>query len=79
MIWQPISTAPQDGTDILVMYIHIETQIVHAAFWIGENDTNEVEDIGWWSYEYSEVSRIKLHDWMEPTHWLPLPKIEEIK
>ena len=75
LTWQPIETAPKDGTDILAMYIHIDTQIVHAAFWIGADNTDDEADIGWWSYEYSEVSRIKLDDWMEPTHWMPLPTI----
>lgn len=73
LTWQPIETAPKNGTDILVMYMHIDTQIVHNGFWMGEDDTDEEDDIGWWSYEHSEVSRIKLDDWMEPTHWLPLP------
>jgi hypothetical protein len=70
--WQPIKTAPKDGTDVIVMYQHIDTQIVHNAFWMGDSD-DDPEDIGWWSYEYSEGSRIKLEDWMEPTHWMPLP------
>lgn len=77
MGWMPIETAPKDGTDIIVMYVHISTQVVHAAFWIGGEDEDWIEDsrdIGWLSYEHSEVSRIKLDGWMEPTHWMPLPE-----
>ena len=72
MGWQPIETAPKDGRDILAMYVHIATQIVHNAFWLDGYGV-EPEDIGWWSYEHSEVSRIKLDGWMMPTHWMPLP------
>jgi len=75
--WESIETAPKDGTDVLVMYVHIDTQVVHNGFWIGTDDTDNESDIGWWSYEYSEVSRIKLDDWMTPTHWLPLPELKE--
>lgn len=73
MNWQPIETAPKDGTDVLVMYMHIDTQVVHNAFFASEADGWDSGDVGWWSYEHSEVSRIKLDDWMEPTHWMPLP------
>lgn len=73
MNWQPIDTAPKDGADVLVMCMHIGTQIVHAAFWLGD-DGVEPSDVEWWSYDHSEVSRIKLDDWMEPTPWMPLPK-----
>jgi len=62
---------------VLVMYVHIDTQIVHNGFWIGANDTDDEADIGWWSYDHSEVSRIKLDDWMTPTHWLSLPELKE--
>lgn len=72
MQWRPIDTAPKDGTDVLVMYMHIDTQVVHNAFWIGE-EFDDPRDIGWWSYEHSEVSRIKLDEWMTPTYWMPLP------
>ena len=75
--WLPIELAPQDGTNLLVMYMHIDTQIVHNGFWIGAEDTDDESDIGWWSYDHSEVSRIKLDDWMTPTHWMPLPKLKE--
>jgi hypothetical protein len=75
--WEPVETAPKDGTDVLLMYMHIDTQVVHNGFWIGASDTDDESEIGWWSYDYSEVTRIKLDDWMTPTHWLPLPKLKE--
>ena len=75
--WESIETAPKDGADILLMYVHIDTQVVHNGFWLGASDTDDESDIGWWSYEHSEVSRIKLDDWMTPTYWLPLPKLKE--
>ena len=70
--WKPIETAPKDGTDVLVMYMHIDTQIVHNAFWLSDEGCND-NIVGWWTYEHSEVSRILLDDWMTPTHWMPLP------
>ena len=84
--WQPIDTAPRDGTDILVMYIHISTQCVFNAFWINyEEGLNEPEDEGWWSYVWSEVGRTlnvrgtfaPLTDKQTPTYWLPLPQPPE--
>ena len=72
--WQPIDTAPKDGTDIIVMYMHINTQIVHAAFWMEYEEGLDDPDIeGWWSYVWSEVSRTKLDGSCSPTHWMPLP------
>jgi hypothetical protein len=68
--WQPIASAPKDR-EILLMYMHINTQIVHNGFWI--NDEIDPEDVGWWSYDHGEGSRIKLDDWMTPTHWMPRP------
>ena len=73
MEWQPIETAPRDETEVLVMYMHIDTQIVHNGFYASEADGWEPQDVGWWTYLHSEVSRIKLDDWMTPTHWMPLP------
>ncbi len=74
MEWQPIDTAPKDGTDVIVMYMNIDTQIVHNAFFASELEGWPTTDVGWWSYEHSEVSRIKLDDWMTPTHWMLLPE-----
>jgi hypothetical protein len=71
--WRPIESAPKDGTDVLVMYMHIETQCVFNAFYASPAENWDAEDEGWWSYEHSEVRRIKLEGWMTPTHWQPLP------
>lgn len=71
--WQDIATAPRDGFEVIVMYMHVDTQIVHNAFYASEEDGWDIEDVGWWSYDKSEVSRIKLDGWMAPTHYMPLP------
>jgi hypothetical protein len=72
-MWQPIETAPKDGTSIIVMYLHCDTQIVHAAFWLEEYESDEIDETGWWTYDWSEVSRSKMDYHYTPTHWMPLP------
>ncbi len=74
--WQPIETAPKDGSEILVGYMHIDTLCVHNAFWL-DYDEECPNETGWWTYSYSEVSRTKLDGIYSPTHWMkliPLPK-----
>jgi len=73
--WQDISTAPKDGTSIIVMYIHIDTEIVHAAFWIDADETSfgDPDDVGWWTYDWNECGRAKMDGIYSPTHWMPLP------
>jgi hypothetical protein len=78
VMWQPIETAPKDGTDIIVMYVHISTQIVHAAFWLEyQEGLDNPDDEGWWTYDWSEVSRVKMSGDWTPTHWMPLPALPE--
>lgn len=66
--WQPIETAPRDGTDILVTYQNCDSWFVHNAFWLDDDDP---ERTGWWSYLLTEVSRTQLDGCCEPTHWRP--------
>lgn len=75
--WQDIETAPKDGTDILVMYFHIETQIVHNAFYMTPEEAARETHVGWWSYDKSEVRRVKLDGWMAPQFWMPLPETKQ--
>lgn len=63
--WQPIETAPKDGTQILVtgFYCQSKNRFYEAAEW------NEVTN-GWWnlSVEFAEANCL-----IGPTHWMPLP------
>ncbi len=64
MDWQPIATAPLDGTDVLVHLGDDRPPVV--AGWFGDEGQN-VSD--WWmEYDTQNVVRGK------PTHWMPLPE-----
>jgi len=58
--WQPIETAPKDGTDVLIAE-YGDVAIAHwdrfgRGRWLGPRD----------NYGQCEI--------MQPTHWLPLPE-----
>jgi len=57
--WQPIETAPKDGTEILI-FVDGHREVSHF----------EAGETGWPWVDYSGTSawRIDL-----PTHWMPLP------
>jgi hypothetical protein len=88
MEWQPIESAPKDGTDILVYYECATVPIVHIAFYRGKDEWessgkycggwNSLEEWeGWWSYTTNSISQDKLIGFSEPTHWMPLSKPPE--
>lgn len=68
--WQPIETAPRDGTHIDVWYAPksptgeplIPCRVAYAYF----------EDGRWWYQNTSNGLGLRL--WQEPTHWMPLPE-----
>lgn len=71
--WQPIETAPKDGSDVLLCRaIDADGQPIPAkswgifvqvaAWWRGDDD---------WIVYCSQIQEPKLH--FEPTHWMPLP------
>lgn len=57
-LWQPIETAPKDGTCVLVADTNVWMAV--ARFWPG--NSYWIEDA---------ASGMRLND---PTHWLPLPE-----
>ena len=61
MTWQPIETAPTDGTEVLV-YARGSYAV---AFWSGK-EWRDMGDIGW-AGMYGD-------DGNQPTHWMPLPE-----
>lgn len=74
--WQPIETAPRDGTEVLVGKDIATVWIVRNARWVNANDwvppeNDEVD--GWWAYRNS-VTQELLEGIFEPTHWIPMPQ-----
>ena len=62
-VWQPIDTAPKDGTSVLIAFVekgHPQKPFVGEA---------EFRGTGWWwpnDYEGGCITPA-------PTHWMPLP------
>jgi hypothetical protein len=64
--WQPISSAPKDGEDVLLT----DGTVVTFGGWISDVDQGADYEgqcglAGWWS--------LRSDDGFEPTHWMPLP------
>lgn len=57
MEWQPIETAPHDGTSVLA--------------WIPHPHSGWVE-IVWWDGRFFDAARY-LDTYEQPSHWMPLP------
>jgi hypothetical protein len=72
--WQPIETAPKDGTDF-IGYIPTDGNYggVIGMRWIKPYtkkwDGREITFVGYWAKSVNEQSVCK------PTHWIPLPKL----
>jgi hypothetical protein len=65
MDWQPIETAPKDGTHILI-YCPEEKRIVSSWWW---NQPKTKRGGAW--YGTDPMDRL---NWIQfPTHWTPLP------
>ena len=72
--WQPIETAPKDGTEVLVYTDVATVPVVHIARWEdGRDGYPDSFEQGWWSYTEHSVTQTLLEDWKQPTHWMPLP------
>ena len=82
--WNPIETAPKDGTDILVCFEFATVLIAHIAWYRSSEEWhtsgqhtgewNSLEEWeGWWSYTQNSVSQEKLDGHMTPKYWMPLP------
>lgn len=71
-LWQPIGTAPKDGTWILLY--DPEKNVAVGGCWHTEeeiNNSNAYEP--GWSWWTSDEDYVMWDDGNEPTHWMPLP------
>lgn len=74
MNWQPIETAPKDGSSILLWgtwagEIHgiAKHPCVDIGRWDGGNSDFPGEE--WWTLDTGDCYTC----WMKPTHWAPIP------
>ena len=64
--WQPIETAPKDGTRVLIAWNNGCDKGVVSAYW----EPGYFGNIGWTEFQ------LRSDYWGPdtPTHWMPLPK-----
>ncbi len=70
--WQPIETAPKDGTDVLLFLPEAEPPIRIGHYLNGQliQDGEVVSSLQYWcSYDGAVRMRRKI----TPSHWMPLP------
>lgn len=65
--WQPIETAPKDGTHILVYGDYYGGSRRYVAFW------EVAADIYGDQWSCGAPDEQGFYDYAEPTHWQPLP------
>jgi hypothetical protein len=65
MKWQPIETAPKDGTQVLLCS---DGGAVWMGHWVGRSGAYKIN--GWTRYNCVDIG------W-EPSNWMPLPEPPE--
>lgn len=71
--WQPIETAPKDGTKIIVLLNMATVWVAHIAWWRNFEEAEEDPDlVGWWSYVRHSVTQEMLRGHHAPLYWIPL-------
>jgi len=69
--WQPIETAPKDGSPLLLFDRQRLDGDAHPT---GAVEGHWCDDYGWQAAVWSMVSDLFLTKKIHPTHWMPLPE-----
>ncbi len=78
--WQPIDTAPQNGTRFLAFVPgdDLDLPVIGVAFWDAGSPSVRFEatkDPNLWRREIIENGHFVMEGgWYSPTHWMPLPE-----
>ena len=74
MNWQPIETAPTDGTDFVAWNGRRAYMCRRQAYY----DKWPHQDGGpTYRYDWSEISHDAIRPGMKPSHWIPLPTTDK--
>lgn len=68
MEWQPIDTAPKDGSTILVAGFTEGEPVVVPGYFYWESDGWEYDHLGFWSFRGFDDAEVE-----DFTDWMPLP------
>lgn len=74
--WQPIETAPKNGTHLLLFFPHENT--IEVGYWdcyYAETGRGYEGCSAWCCSEYQPAAMA----FDEPTHWMPLPEPPELE
>lgn len=71
MKWQPIETAPRDGTPILAWSEMYGGKVVMANW---RMDSYAVRPKPYWSFNDERTYGTRMVRMCQPTHWMPLPE-----
>lgn len=69
--WQPIDTAPQDGTRVLVVYSTKIGPRVEIGQWTDERHHSRPQPH--WTSGLAQIWGVVVARKNPPTHWMPLP------
>lgn len=75
--WRPITTAPRDPPDRILIYCPEASRKVREAWWAIPYE-GAPTDRGWWQTMDGVVLSADVHRtlqgaWLGATHWMPLP------
>ena len=78
MKWEPIETAPKDGTPILLwcLYENKYGEVLGPYFWVGPPQDDYDVSPGWYpTQDDGDFDGLASDE--TPTHWMPLPEPPE--
>ncbi len=71
--WQPIETAPKDGTEILVWGVTFLEPGAHKAYWSDNRYNEPTPQMAWCIANSQDRDYNTADEVRSPTHWMPLP------